>query len=151
MALLSGAFWQFQKDVNDEDLSGWRVFKVGDKEVPFQDLEVRLCCLDKEGVQFQMAVYRSECIGFLMYHLIADCILFVRGMHVEKVFQGKGIAPGLVASLGKPIARVIFQTRKERPPERLLGSTVPGGERRKIYEDDKLITWEFDMKNKGSF
>lgn len=138
------SFWKFQLLVNGDEYSGWR--EIHETRVQYTELEAYIGALTTETCKFQLALNsdRTVCLGFLMYHMYAECILYVRGMYVEPGFEKAHIGHRLLKSLGKPIKKIIFQTQINCPPERLLGMTVE--ERSEIHRTDKLITWEMPWK-----
>lgn len=164
MPLVAGIMYEFQRLVNGDDYGNWTEI-MG---IPIHEMEVFLCVLKEQGCKIQMAlskealsgkgdtagnkdVHRSighfsapSCVAMLMYSLMADCVIFIRGLYVDPKAEGLGLGKGLINSLGKPIQRVIFQTQKGRTPLNLLRHTDKV--RHKIYENDKLITWEMPWR-----
>lgn len=145
MALISGPMYDFQLITNEDDLSGMKVLNILGEPTEVHKMEAFLLSCKYQHCQFQLALNHDECVGFLMYHLIADCVLFIRGIYVYPEFEGKGLAKGLVNSLKKPVKKIIYQTRKNNPPVQLFEQTKKFN-RNKIYETDNLITWEFDWR-----
>lgn len=143
MPLLEPVLYEFQKRVNGNDFSHVVDFDAGGGvTIPMHEMELFMCQLRAERVRFQLAVSAGECVGFLMYHIYADCILMVRGIYVLPECEGAGLGKGLIDSLGLPIRKVIFQTQTGAAPMRVLSHTV--ARRRELHRDEKLATWEMD-------
>ena len=98
------------------------------------------------GFDAQVVRKDNEIVGFLIYQVVFDAVLLVKGLFVEPVHLGRGLAKGLIDSLNRPIRRVIFQTQKEFPPERLLG--LVSGRTEKLGGDCDMETWEMTWEAK---
>lgn len=106
--------------------------------------EAKVYQLQAERCGIQLVWKDGAIIGFMLYHLAYDCILLIKGMYIEPAHEGKGLGKGrLIASLGKPIKRLFFQSYASNPPERMLKITP---EKRELHHDGDLITWEMDWE-----
>ena len=136
-----GLYWEYWLKVNEDDLSREMVWHMADgTAVVTTELEAMYEWYARKGSQVQLARSGDCIVGFLHYQDIFDCMIVVRGMYLEDEYVSTKVGHGLVNSL-KP-KKLIFQTRKEKPPEAMLKATEPY--REKVDEDDKLITWIMD-------
>lgn len=131
--------------MNGEDLSYTENVPVLGVNFEMLGVDIHLCWLKSQGAKIQLAMDKGECVGFLLYHLIADCIIYVRGLYLYPEYEGNKIGVGLINSLGKPIKKIIFQTQKERLPARMFSHV--GARRQLIHEDNKLVTWEMEWES----
>jgi GNAT superfamily N-acetyltransferase len=99
--------------------------------------------------QVRAVEYRNKIIGFLIYQIVLDGILLIRGLYVLPEYAGFGLGKGLVNSLTQPISKVIFQTRLEVPPNRLLGHVASRAT--KICETSQMATWEMTWEKSNEF
>jgi len=143
-AVIGPALVDFHKLVNGEDIDS--VITLGG--VPFHRAELKLQQHFGENAKINIATHQGVCIGFLVYHLIADCILFIRQIYVYPEWVRQRIAANLVKSIRKPVKRVIFQTRKKNEPTQLLLHVSKHAQ--KVYETDLVITWEMEWKDGDS-
>lgn len=108
--------------------------------------EANLAYYYGRGDSVRSLEYRGKCIGFLIYQFAFDGVLLIRGLYVLPGYAGFGLGKGLVNSLKQPIKKVLFQTRKEVPPTRLLGHIAIRAT--KVYENNEMITWEMPWEAK---
>ncbi|MDX1400198.1 MAG: hypothetical protein R3204_16835, partial [Oceanospirillum sp.] len=109
-------------------------------ELPFTEAEVAICEYARAGARAQLAFVSGECVGFLVYHLFAECILYVVHEYIRPDHKGKRLAHRLVSSLGKPIKKIIFKTIEKNPDDRI--HVITGNYRTKIAQFDDLTVWE---------
>lgn len=136
-----GMFYDYYLEVNEEDLSrevDWTTY-AGDT-IRTTALEARFDYLMKHSGKVQIAIEDDEIVGFLLYHMIFDCILVIRGMYAIPSHHNKSLGKKLIQSLDQVVTKVVFQTRKAKPPEQMLSVTKPY--RNKIGENETMITWE---------
>lgn len=135
---LIALFWEFWLKVNREDQSLPVHYNIMGIEYEIPEIEATLYGCLHQGGKVKVAYKGETMVGFMLYHMAFDCVAIIRHMYC------------LVDKLAKPLVdstdalKVIFQTRKENPPTRLLEITKPF--RSKIKEDDKLITWEMNWE-----
>lgn len=104
-------------------------------------VESKLLQLKAERCKVQLAFSEDRAIGFLLYYLAYNSILIIEGLYVLPEYEGRGVGKHLVESLGKPVLRVYFQTRKDSPPNRLFDVTSKWSPK-KLSENERKITWE---------
>lgn len=138
-------FWEFWIKVQREDQSlpvRYNLFGFT-YEVP--EIEATLYrFVYKENCRIKVAYQDDVVVGFMLYNLVFDSILVIRHMYT----MVSGLGKWLVECVDN-VKKVIFQTRKENPPERCLQLTEKF--RKKITETDKIITWEMDWGNNGKY
>jgi len=135
-----GLFWQYWYVVNQEDLSTVRTVVCYGEEFPMTDVEAKYYVLRAERYSFQMAKQGGVYIGFMMYHLVYDCILIIDGLFVEPQCEKLGVCKGLVNSL-KTVKKVFFQTRIANPPQRLHDKLNKDAVT-EVCRSETKITWE---------
>ena len=122
--------------VNGEDL--WHPIRVEGKSI--YAAEAKLYQWKAERCNIQLALDNDAIVGFLLYHYAYNCVLLVEGIYVLPEYEKRGIGKKLIASIGKPIHLVLFQTHmKKNPPERFL-SVLKGA--KEIARKGDLQTWE---------
>ncbi|MBR9701023.1 GNAT family N-acetyltransferase [Candidatus Woesearchaeota archaeon] len=139
-------FWEYWAVINGEDLSGFDEFESYGHKIKMSKAESHLYWYLNKGDQVQLLYNKDEIVGFMIYHNIYDCIIAVRCLYLIPEYFNNGLGKQMVSSLEsdkRKIDRVIFQTRRDSPPEQFLKACV-NKYGKKIAEDDKLITWEMD-------
>ena len=139
--LFLGLFYDFHLEVNEDDLSeiiDWPL-KNG-TTTRTTKCEAMFDHMSDYGGKVQLVYDREDLIGFLLYHSIFDCMIVIRCMYTTSKYYDAGLGKGLINSLPIEVRRVIFQTRRTKPPEQML--KVTDKYRSKVCESDELITWE---------
>lgn len=96
----------------------------------------------KNGCKFVLAERGDDVLGILVYHQIFENVIAIRMLYAAPGSWGSKVGKGLVAATSPK--RVLFQTRKDHPPQQVLKLTE--SVRRQIDETEKLITWEMEWR-----
>lgn len=141
-----GLFWEFWFKVQDNDLSDPVKYVLDGEEVWIPEIEGEFYACMNEGAKVKLAYLGSEIIGFMLYHYAYNCVLLIRHMYVIPEHENAGIAKKLVDAVGD-VKKLIFQTRRNSPPERMLELTKEF--RSVISEDPVITTWEMPWRANG--
>lgn len=141
-------YWFFCDTVNQEDVSHLKEFDGPDgAKVQMVEAEARLYGYKASGVRVQLAFVDAITTGLLIYSVVFERIVAVRCLYVEPWSQRLKLAKGLIDSLQPTPKKLIFQSRKEVPPERLLAITQ--GRRTIIDENEHFFTHAMEWLNDG--
>lgn len=138
-------FWAYWYHVNGVDAAGIEEFTLTERDLPetvrLPKIEAILYGYIYKGYEIQLCENdEGEIVAFMLYHMVFDYLLEIRGMYCEK----PGLGGLLVHSLRLPIKKLIFQTRAKHPPLGLLNLTI--GRRKMLGETGELITWEMEWR-----
>ena len=134
-------FNQYWREVNEEDLSGLQVYQVNGNDVLVPEIQATLYMLMQEGAKIKLAYEGSDLIGFLVYHTVYKSVVVIR--HLYSIRERSSTAKRLVESALPNVKKLLFQTRKRNPPNRLL-SILRNADI--LHEDNKLIDWEMQWQ-----
>lgn len=141
-------YWFFCDTVNQEDTSTLKAFEMPDgSKVQVVEAEARLYGYKSAGARVQLAFVNEIVTGLLIYSVVFERIVAVRCLYVEPWSQRLKLAKGLINSLQPTPKKLIFQSRKEVPPERLLAITQ--GRRTIIDENEHFFTHAMEWLNDG--
>ena len=132
-------FWEYWFRVNGEDLGEHLECDVLGVPIRVHQAEAKLYEQLASGSAFQLVYEGDDLIGFMQYHVAYSCVLIIRAMYFDSKHQKSTLGKDLVNSLELPIKEVIFQTRVNAPPERMLEIAERYG--KVLHEEDKLKTW----------
>lgn len=136
-----GLFHDYWLEVNEEETANVIDWPMKDGSViKTTKCEAMFEWMVDLGGKVQLALDNNQMIGFLVYHEIFGCIIVIRCMYTLREYYDKGIGKGLIESIPIKAKRVIFQTRKAKPPEQMLKNSK--AYRSKVCETDLMITWE---------
>lgn len=135
-------FWEFWLKHNGEDLSEKSPLEIDGKKTDILKIESVFYYFVREKFDFQLAYDDEKLVGFLMHRHLWATFLIVPAMFIEAKYFNKGIGVKLVDSLKLPIKKILFQTRKNIPPDQFLKSTK--NYRRLVAEDNVFKTWEMN-------
>lgn len=138
MDKLSDIFCHFWKQVNCEDLTETTSLQILGQQENVPKWEMWLCAYKHKGFEVNVAKIHDEIIGFILYHIIASCVIYVPCLYVKPEYLGRKIGGALARSTGPDVKRAIFSTRKSKPPEHFLKAL---SNKELIHENDKLSTW----------
>lgn len=143
-------FWEFWLQVNEEDLSDKKEYELMGKKTTMTRAEAMVfyylaLCHDIKIAEIPTQYNEWEMIGFMIYRTCFGHILEVPCLYVIDEFRDKFIGKEFVDSVGPQIDRVLFQTRKAKPPEQFLRSTEK--HRQLIKSGENLLTWEMGWKH----
>lgn len=108
--------------------------------IEFSKAELHMAKLEYEGAKIRVAVVEDLPIGMMIYHTLADCILYIRGLYVMPEMETGQIGSGFIDSFPMLVKKVIFQTSKSKKPDRCLSVTSKYAT--PIHETEFSITWE---------
>lgn len=137
-------FWEYWCRVNQEDKSEIVEIKIKDDLNPMKmpGIEALLYYYLSNAFNIKICEDDKEIIGFMIYRHVFTHMIQVPAFYFIEEYRKTYAAKDFVDSIYPEIKRIVFQTRKENPPERLLEITK--GKRHVVFEDDKLITWEME-------
>lgn len=139
-------YWFFCDAVNQEDISCLKEFEgPGGAKVQMIEAEARLYGYKTAGARVQLAFVNEMLTGLLIYSVVFERIVAVRCLYVEPWSQRLKLAKGLINSLQPTPQKLVFQSRKEVPPERLLAITQ--GRRTTIDENEHFFTYAMEWLN----
>ncbi len=135
-------FWEYWAMVNEEDRGKVIEFNILGQKHKVLDIEAILYKYFNDGAKVQVAVKNNEIISFMLYHIAYECVVGITAMYSLPGEESNGLGKGLVNSLGKPVKKIIFQTRKLKKPHRLFELTEKY--RKLIYDNTEanLYIWE---------
>lgn len=137
-------FWEFYYTRFGEDHSKIIEIEVEGVKIPTQEVECFILALLRQQVKFKLLMCEGACVGYLMYHEVASAILWIRGLYIDSKLEGHGLVPPLVKSSLKRVKKVIFQTTKYNPPNRLLSQA----ELLELVDEDEFQkTWIMSFEN----
>lgn len=128
-------------EVNGKYLGKEITVDTAQGSVNLTEIEARMYSLFAEGLKFQLCFKGREIIGFMMYHLAYESVLIIEGMYFLKSHLHSGLGKKLIASISKPIKKLLFQTHTDNVPESLFRVLKKAKE---LHKKDDLITWECD-------
>jgi len=129
-----------------EDLSKQVVLNVRGVNVHMQQVERDLLALQGERAEIVYAQCGGEVVGLLVYHVVADCVLYIRAEYVDSKFIGERIGFEMVTRClphGR-IKRVIFKTNNEETGSEIL--EIAKKHAQLLEDQDGFKTWEMGWK-----
>lgn len=140
-----GMLWEFYWTAYGRDESEWVEVDVWGHKVPVQQVEASMYMFIQDNCDIKLAMEEDECVGFLIYNLAYNCVLIVRALYTIPEREARGVGKSLVDSIDAPVKKLIFQTYKPAPPQRLLDFTK--SRRKEIHTAGNMITWEMDWES----
>lgn len=102
--------------------------------VKVNGLEAKLCQFLSEGMKIKMAMINGRQVGFLIYKLVFDCIMVVRGAYFDEPIRKMGLLREITMASGPNVKRVISQSYN-------FNSEDVMNKREKVFSDEILTTW----------
>lgn len=102
-------------------------------------IDAKLMHYETDGAKVKMVWDKERPVGFMVYHLIYDCVLVVRAIYIKKQYRMKSFMRTLVLSPSKDIKRVFSKTLIDKEPNEIKGEKP---KRKRIFQDDTSIVWE---------
>lgn len=133
-------FWAYWNIVNGEDTADIVEEDIYGTKIQLTRTEQRLYGYLESGYRVRLCIVSNQFVGFMVYHDVCGLVLEVRAMYLQPEFWNAGLGKGLVASLGLPTKKIIFQTRQQNPPEQFLSKIEKS--RVMLGEHRSLFTWE---------
>ena len=109
-------------------------------------LQAKLYTYEREGAKIRLAYHERELIGFLIYHMIFNCIMICRAVYIKPEFRKLSVSRRLFFH-DKKVKRVYAQTYGQKEPVVTgLSAEKEGRKRRRVvHEEDGMKIWEIDV------
>lgn len=131
--------WEACHSVNQEDLS---TLLVPDKGITHAERRFYEWVLG--GAEVRLASIGQQFAGLLVSQNVGDRIEYIRMLYTRPEFEGLGVGKGLIHSLTP--RRLVFRSRRDSPPQRMLAET-PSAKMVCESKEWKLWTMEWRRTN----
>lgn len=144
LVLLAPRYWDYSRVVCGVELNGFVSFEVKGEKIRCHKIESLIRKLQFDQANIMMAIHKGQCVGFAVYFIIADVVLYLKSIYVMPEYEGVNLARDMSLALPKKPSKVIFQTSKKLPPMRCLKQTAKHS--KLIGETEEYKTWEMDWR-----
>jgi hypothetical protein len=104
-------FDKFWNEVHLENINKIIDLDVSGQNVKINGLEAKLCQFLSEGMSIKLYIGDTGAFnGFLIYRVIFDCVMVVRGAYFDKEYRNRGLLRKIVQECCPRVTKVISQS-----------------------------------------
>lgn len=130
-------------EVHGEDLRDFLEYESGGVRKRVSKIEGKIYeYLHIHGAKIMVAEADNRIVGFMVYHLIFECVLICLGVYFIPAYQKAARLRSIICSPSSKIKKVISQTYKSKQPNNIRGEKDT---RKVVAEMGELIVWENEV------
>lgn len=135
---LTAMIFQFYAENYHRDMGELLELTIDGKTISCLEAEAEIYRFTNDGAKILLSSIGGTFCGFIIYHLIYDCVLVIRAMYADSEMRKTGLG-GLFIGQFPLVKKLIFSTYKKNPPSTML-SSIRGA---KVFsEDEESLYWE---------